>query len=586
MKSKNRLLLLLHWAGREKYWLFLAVILSTVSGLCIVVPYMGIGRLMDSVLSGTYTAELCSQIAVVIALSVVVRFVLLSCSGVASHRGAYGTLFMVRCMVAEHLSKAPLGALNERRTGGIKTVMNEDIEKLELFLAHNLPDLVCYLVGPILIFGYLSTLNLPLALVSLVPLFMVLMVLGVMFRNTQGLMANMNRSLARLNSVMIEYISGMRLIKAYNMGSRSFKKFSDAIKEENALWNETSRRMGPPYAAFVIIIESGILLIVPLGGALLLRGSITASVFLLFAYIGSMYLTEVRPLQELGTNLANVLGAVTQVQSILDIPIPKGGSSFPRTHDIELRHVSFSYDGVTNVLQGVNLRIGNGERLGLVGPSGAGKTTLTELISRFYDVQSGQVLIGGQSVDTINYESLMQNIAIVFQKTFLTSDSVLQNIRMGTDASLEKVRAAARQAQIDDFIMSLPQAYETRVGDFGLRFSGGEKQRIAIARAILKDAPILILDEATSASDPENQLELDRAIQNLCEGRTVIIVAHRLSALSMCDRVAVVEDHTVSCIGTDQEVRRQNSYYRKAWESFEAARSITYQGNKTGECND
>lgn len=266
MKSKNRLLLLLHWAGREKYWLFLAVILSTVSGLCIVVPYMGIGRLMDSVLSGTYTAELCSQIAVVIALSVVVRFVLLSCSGVASHRGAYGTLFMVRCMVAEHLSKAPLGALNERRTGGIKTVMNEDIEKLELFLAHNLPDLVCYLVGPILIFGYLSTLNLPLALVSLVPLFMVLMVLGVMFRNTQGLMANMNRSLARLNSVMIEYISGMRLIKAYNMGSRSFKKFSDAIKEENALWNETSRRMGPPYAAFVIIIESGILLIVPLGG--------------------------------------------------------------------------------------------------------------------------------------------------------------------------------------------------------------------------------------------------------------------------------------------------------------------------------
>ena len=404
--------------------------------------------------------------------------------------------------------------------------------------------------------------------------------MGVMFRNTDDLMDRANRSISTLNSVMIEYINGMKLIKAYNMGSKSFQKFSDAIHEENAMWNETSRRMG--YAAFVVIIECGMLLMVPLGGMFFLRGSLTASAFLLFLYVGSLYLTEIRPLQELGTNFANVLGAVTKAKEILDIPVYQGGSDFPENHDIELRNVRFSYDGKTDVLQGVNLKIKDGERMALermalVGQSGAGKSTIIELVSRFYDVQEGEVLIGGKNVKELDYDTILKNVAIVFQKTFLTRDSVLENIRMGSSASLEKVRAAAKEAQIDDFIMSLPDGYDTKVGNFGSRFSGGEKQRIAIARAILKNAPILILDEATSASDPENQMEIDKAIQNLCRGKTVIVVAHRLSALKLCDRVAVVENHTITCIGTHEEVRRKNAYYRKAWEDYEKARNITYR---------
>lgn len=583
MNTRNRVSLLLQWAGGQRYWLFLAVLLSVGSGLCIIVPYVGIGRLLDAVFTGSCTRDLVKRTALMIAVFVVLRFVFLGCSGISSHKGAYGTLFKVRCMVADHLAKVPLGVLNKRRTGGIKTVMNEDIEKLELFLAHNLPDLVCYLVGPLVIFAYLFAVNPPLALVSLLPLVMAILVMGVMFRNTEGLMGRMNRAITRLNSVMLEYVGGMRLIKAYDMGGRSFGKFSDAVQEENALWTETSRRMGPPYASFGVIIESGMLLLAPLGGLLFLKGSLAASAFLLFIYVGSMYLTEIRPLQELGTNLADVLGAVTRVEDILGIPTPQGGVAFPKAHDIELRNVSFSYDGGTEVLHHVNLGIGDGERLGLVGPSGAGKTTVVELISRFYDVQGGTVLIGGLDVREIEYESLMQNIAIVFQKTFLTRGSVLENIRMGADADLEEIRAAARQAQIDDFIMSLPEGYDTKVGDHETRFSGGEKQRIAIARAILKDAPILILDEATSAADPENQLEIDRAIRHLCTNRTVIVVAHRLSALSMCDRVAVVDDHTIVCAGTDREVRERNAYYRHAWENFEAARAITYgRGGRGG----
>lgn len=576
-QKENRVALLLKWAGEQKFWLLLAILLAMASGLCIIVPYIGIYRLMDAAFRHSCTKELVAQMVTMISVSVAMRFVLFGCSGVAAHKGAYGALFKVRCMVAEHLAKVPLGMLNERRIGDMKTLLNEDIEKLELFLAHNLPELVCYMAGPAAIFFYLMTVNIPLALVSLVPLILAAAVMGVMFRNTDDLMDRANRSITTLNSVMIEYISGMKLIKAYNMGSRSFRKFRGAIEEENAMWNETSRRMGPPYAAFVVLIECGMLLMVPLGGMLFLKGSLAASAFLLFVYVGSMYLTEIRPLQELGTSFANVLNAVTKTKEILDTPVYEGGTDFPKNHDIVLKNVRFSYDGKTDVLQSASLAIRNGERMALVGESGAGKSTLIELISRFYDVQEGEVLIGGVNVKELDCDTILKNISIVFQRTFLTRGSVLENIRMGSDAALEEVRAAARLAQIDDFIMSLQDGYDTTVGGFGSRFSGGEKQRIAIARAILKNAPILILDEATSASDPENQMEIDRAIQNLCKGRTVIVVAHRLGALKMCDRVAVVENHMITSVGTHEEVLKENAYYRRAWENYETARGITYQ---------
>ena len=588
LEKRNRVALLLHLAGKNRIWLFLAVFLSFISGLCTMEPYLGIYRLMNAVFSHSCTKELIVREAVMIAVAVILRFALFGLSGVASHKGAYGALYKVRCMVADHMAKVPLGALNERSTGDIKTVLNEDIEKLELFLAHSLPDLVCYLVGPVVIFLYLMRVNVPLAFISLIPLVAAVAVMGIMFRNTDELMERANHSITSLNSVMIEYMNGMKLIKAYDLGSASFRKFSDAVNEENAVWNETSKRMGPPFAAFLVIIECGMLFMVPFGGMFFAKGRVTAGAFLLFVYVGSMYLTEIRPLQELGTNFANVLNAVTKTAEILNIPVYEGGLDFPKEHDIELKDVCFSYEpesGKPEVLSHCNLKIKDGECVALVGRSGAGKSTVVELISRFYDVQGGAVLIGGKNVKELNYEQILQNVAVVFQKTFLTRESVLENIRMGSDASLAEVREAAKEAQIDDFIMSLPDGYDTKVGSFGSRFSGGEKQRIAIARAILKNAPILILDEATSASDPENQMEIDRAIRNLCRGKTVIVVAHRLSALKMCDRVAVIEDHTISCVGTHDEVRANNAYYRKAWEDYETARNITYQ-RKGGDRDD
>lgn len=573
----NSISLLLRWAGKSRVWLIIAVVLSAISGLCTMLPYYGLYQVIAALTENACTTQVIVQNAIIIGVGLVLRFGLFGISGVCSHKGAYSALYKVRCMVAEHMAKVPLGYLNERSVGDIKTVLNEDIEKLELFLAHNLPEFIDYMIGPVAIFIYLCTVNVALAFISLIPLILSFVVMMIMFSRTKSLLPRANLALANMNSVVIEYISGMKQIKAYNMGSDSFKKYSDAIHEENDCWNVMSKRMGPGYGLFVVLLECGMILMVPIGGLFFLNESITMSVFLLFAFVGSMYLTEIRPLQDLSFNFAQVLTGLKKAKDILDLPIYEGGSDFPTENTIKVNDVTFSYDGKTDVLKNCSLTIKTGEKLAVVGASGSGKSTLIQLISRFYDVNKGSITIGGKNVRDIDYETLLQNISIVFQKVFLTRDSVLENIRMGSNASLEQVRAAAKKAQIDDFIMALPQGYDTKVGSFGTRFSGGEKQRIAIARAILKNSPILILDEATSAADPENQVEIDKAIANLCEGKTVIIVAHRLGAVKMCDKVAVVENNTVSCVGTHDEVLKENDYYKKAWHDYETARSITYK---------
>ena len=579
---ENPVKLLLEWAGSDKWYLFMSVLCAFLSGLFVIGPYAGIYQLMDTILLGTLTEKVLIDCIVLVTATTILRMVLLGLSGTLSHKGAYNALFKVRCMIIEHLAKVPLGYVNERSTGEIKTVLNEDIEKLELCLAHNIPEFVSYFTGPVVIFAYLVTVNIPLALISLVPLLLDIPIMMSVFKKMSEVLPEANTSLANFNSVMVEYVRGMRLIKAYRMGSKSFKKFREAILDGNRAWNKISKKTAPLYAVFILLLESGLLLIVPLGGKFFLRGSITASVFLLFAYVGSLYLTELLPLQQLSSNFAQAFSGVTKVKELLALPTLEGGNPCPKTHDIELRDVSFSYDGKLNVLENCSLHIQDGEKIAVVGASGAGKSTVAALIARFYDVDRGEVLIGGKNVKSIQYEALLEHISLVFQKTFLTQDSVFDNIRMGMNASLEQVREAARGAQIDDFIMSLPNGYDTKVGSYGSRFSGGEKQRIAIARAILKNAPILILDEATSAADPENQMEIDKAIRNLCIGKTVIIIAHRLSVVGMCNKVAVVENRTISDFGTHNELLLRNKYYKKIWDDYELTRNITYGKGELG----
>ena len=570
--------LLLKWAGKDRKWIILSVICGLISGILVIGSYIGIYDLMDALVRGECNGQVIVNDAILITTTVILRHVFLGTSGVLSHKGAYGALFTVRCMVTEHLSKVPLGALNERRTGDMKTVINEDIEKLERGLAHNLPEFVSYFIGPFVIFFYLLSVNGKLALISLIPLVLVIGIMMAMFARMMKVMDRASESTRNFNSVIIEYIHGMRLIKAYNMGSQSFQKFKAAITSENDLWNEMSIKTGPLYAVFDIALECGMIFLVPIGGRMFLKGSISASVFLLFAYVGSMYLTEILPLQQLAMELAQVFTGIGKVKEILDIPVFTGTKPFPEKQDITLEDVTFAYDKEKeNVLEHASISIKQGEKVAIVGKSGAGKSTIIQLISRFYEVDKGNVYIGGENVKNINYEELLKHIAIVFQNNFMTSDTVLENIRMSTDASLEQVREAAKEAQIDDYIMSLPEQYNTKMGTITAKFSGGEKQRIAIARAILKNAPILILDEATSAADPENQAQIDRAIANLCKNKTVLIVAHRLDVVKICDKVAVVEEKSIRAFGTHDEVLATNEYYKNAWNTYKEARKVRYE---------
>lgn len=584
-KEKKGFALLMQWAGKNKNYIYLAVFLALLSSLCGIIPYFVFYKLIDFSVSGTLDVEHGLKLALGLIAFTLIRVVLNGAATLASHKGAYNTLYEVRCMVTDHMAKMPMGALNERSIGEIKCVMNESIEKLELFLAHNLPELVLYMSGPFVIFIWLLTINRGLALLSIAPLIFVVAVMFMMFARFFTFMDEINASGSKLSGTVSEYVSGMRLIKAYNMSVSSFKKYAEAIEGQFSMWKAISKATGPLYAMYIVFLECGILFLVPAGGWLFVNGKITAGVLLLFAFIGTQYLMDIRPLQELSNNLSFALNGVNQVKEILDVPIFEGVREFPKEHDITLSDVSFSYDGKTEILKGVNLQIKEGEKIAVVGASGGGKSTLIQLIARFYDVTNGEVKIGGVNVKDIKYDDLLCNISVIFQSAFLTRGSVFENIAMGKKASLDEVRKAARAAQIDDFIMSLPEGYETKVGNFGGRFSGGQKQRICIARAILKNAPILILDEATSAADPENQVEIDKAIANLCDGKTVIIVAHRLGITKDCDRIAVVEKGTVTDVAPHKDLLIKNDYFRKSWGDYTAARNIKYSA-KEGDSNE
>lgn len=576
-KEKKGFALLMQWAEKNRYYIFLSVFLSLLSSLCSIIPYYVFYRLIDTSVAGTLNVDYGLKLAVFLVAFTLIRVVCNVGASLASHRGAYNTLYKVRCMVTEHMAKMPMGALNERSLGEIKCVMNENIEKLELFLAHNLPELVLYLTGPIVMFVWLFCINHSLDLISIIPLLFVVIVMFFMFKKFSKFMDRINQSGSDLSGTVSEYVTGMRLIKAYNLGVRSFDKYSKAIEGQFSMWKDISKATGPLYAAYVVLLECGILFLVPAAGWLFINGHITAGVMLLFAFVGTQYLTDIRPLQELSNNLSFALNGVNQVKDILAVPVFEGGEDFPKSHDISIEDVSFSYDGKVDVLQNVNLTIKEGEQVAVVGASGEGKSTLIQLIARFYDVTKGRITIGGVDVRNIRYDDLLSNISVIFQTAFLTRGSVYENIAMGKKTDIEEVRCAAKAAQIDDFIMSLPEGYDTKVGNFGGRFSGGQKQRICIARAILKNSPILILDEATSAADPENQVEIDKAIANLCKGKTVIIVAHRLGITALCNRIAVVEKKTVTDVLPLDDLIVKNEYFKKSWDMYSSARNIRYE---------
>ena len=569
-KAGNPVVLVLTWAGRHRKHLVASIVCATLSGLMVAVPYFAVFDLMRAVHEGRCTTGVVAVDAAVLVAGTLLRHTMFGVSNALAHKGAYGALFDVRCRILDRLARAPLGELDERSTGRVKTVLSDDVERLELLLAHNLPEAFMYVSGPVAALVFLLTANVPLALVTLVPAVIAFAVLARLFRTVKGIMPRATKSLEDMNTVMVEYITGMRVIKALDMGARSFTRFRAAVDEEYEVWGEMSRRTGPGFAAYVVVIKAGLLLMVPLGALMLTRGAINASTYLLFAFVGSLYLTEIRLLQDFSNKLSQASAGAARVRELLEVPVFGAGAPFPQVASIRLDDVSFAYGGrnTPEVLHGVSLELEAGERLAIVGPSGSGKSTLVQLVGRFYDATSGTVSIGGVDVRAATFSWLFTRIAVMLQDVELSHDSVADNIALGRPgASREQIEAAARAACIHERIMRLPRGYDTVLGEEGGFLSGGEQQRVALARAYLQDAPILVLDEATAQADPASERDIHRALSRLAAGRTVIIIAHRLSTVRDADQILVVDGGRVVERGRHHELMAADGRYASMWRS-------------------
>lgn len=586
MKQQSNLSRLMQYAGRHRLLTYGSWVLSAISALVALVPFWYIWRMIREVLAVASDFTQAQNLphygwmAVAFALlSMLIYVAGLMCSHIAAFRVASN----LRSTMMRHIAKLPLGFADSFGSGRLRKIVNESSAATETYLAHQLPDKAGAMATPVGLLALLLLFDWRLGLLSLVPVALgFLIMMRMTGSKMEQKMKEYQNALDAMSNEAVEYIRGIPVVKTFGQTIFSFKKFKASIDNYEKWVIAYTKELRLPMMLYTTAVNGVFAFLI--AGALVMTADGVTDAFLLnllfyiiITPVISLTLTKIMFMSE---NSMIVADALQRMDSVLSVaPLPESGQpQKPQDSSVELSHVHFSYDGRHDVLDDISLRIEPGQTVAFVGPSGGGKSTLANLIARFFDPQSGSVRIGGVDARQIAKKELMDTVSFVFQNSQLVKGSILENVRMGRpDASQAEVLAALEAAQCMDIVEKFPQGIHTVLGTQGVYLSGGEQQRIAIARAILKNAPILILDEATSASDPENQMEIDRAIQNLCKGKTVIVVAHRLSALKMCERVAVVEDHTITCVGTHEEVRRDNAYYRKAWEDYEKARNITYQ---------
>ena len=492
-----------------------------------------------------------------------------------SHKATFSVLKTIRQKILEKLPKLPLGTVTDMSSGKMKQLIVDQVDGMETTLAHLFPELTANIAGPILIIVYLFILDWRMALLSLVSI-----PAGMVFLMT--VMGSYSRDYERavgttkeMNETIVEYINGIEVIKAFNQGKSSYAKFSDRVKANAKYYYNWMKKSQFGMSMAYSIVPATLITILPVGFVFYLGGSLSAEVFITIVILSLGITGPLIAAMNFVDTLAQVGTTVEAVDEILLAEEQQHGEkavTFGKM-DIGLSHVSFGYHGDKEILHDVSLEIPAGTMTALVGPSGSGKSTIAKLIAGFWDVQSGKVTIGGIDEKIIPLEQLYEQAAFVSQDNFLFDETVRENIRMGrmsaTDAEIE---AACRAAGCDGFIRELEKGYDTKVGSGGAHLSGGERQRIAIARAMLKDAPIVILDEATAYIDPENEAVIQKAIAKLVKGKTVIVIAHRLSTIKDADKIVVVKDGRIAASGRHEELRESSPLYESMWQAHIGAK--------------
>lgn len=570
-KKKTGMAYLLELAGKYKLHLALSAFFGVLSALCSFIPYVMVYRTLLFLFDGAADVSAALRYGIIAAVAIVGRFVFSIISGTFSHLGAFNTLYNVREQISRHIATVNLGFFTSHTSGEIKKVIIEDVERIEKFLAHQIPDITSALCVPIIVFIYLLTVNVPMALCLLAPVVLGLVIQGIATVATGRQMPEYHRLQGKLNSTIMQFINGMPVMKTYNMTAESYKEYSDTVTEYNSFWKRCTRDQGYTYGVFVALVESGILFALPVGGLLYFGGSLAVQDYLFFMIMSMVFLSSLLNLMNLSMMFSQIMSGMSRIQDIMDLPRTTEGASVmekAQEHSVSFEHVTFRYDKA-DVLKDVNLILPSGSLTAFVGASGAGKTTAAQLIPKFWEVTEGAVKIDGKSITELKTENLMDLVSFVFQETFMLSDTIYQNIAIGSNtATREQIETAAKAAQIHDFIMSLPNGYDTKLGEGGVKLSGGERQRVCIARAILKDAPVIVFDEATSYTDIENEHKIQLALQNLLKGKTTIMIAHRLHTIVGADQICVFHQGEVEETGTHQELLAANGRYARMWAAY------------------
>lgn len=565
-KKKSWVNTLFAYAEGEKKRLVLSVVLSVVSVMLGLAPFYCMYRLICMFTAGTATAAAVVGWCMAALAAYALKILTFTLSTGTSHSMAYAILEGLRLRLADRFLHAPLGDVENHTIGEIKSMMVDKIENLEPLLAHMIPEGAGHLVLPIVSIIALAVPDPRLALASLVTFPLSFICMGLTFKISGKNFTEYDNSSNRMNSTTVEYIEGIEVIKAFGRAGVSYEKYAKAITDFRTFvvrWlTSTFATMKLSFALF----PSTLIGTLPTALALANSGSITAPQAALAVMLSMSMVGSLAKLEVFSENMRQVQFTVRNLEEFLEmpeLPEPAARTEIKRT-DVELKNVHFSYtgDAADEVLHGVDLRLPEGSFTALVGPSGGGKSTVAKLIARFWDVTSGEITIGGVNVRDMPISQLSEYVSFVTQDNFLFRGSLLENIRLGDpNAGDEEVMAAARAAQCEEFISKLSQGYNTPAGEAGKRLSGGERQRIAIARAMLKDAPVIILDEATAYIDPENEDRLQKAIEALTRNKTIIMIARRLKTVRHADRILVIDHGRIVQQGKHEELIAEPGIY-------------------------
>ena len=580
MKKQSNLSRLLTIAGSYRYLTYASWILSAISALIALVPYYFIWQVMREVLEVapdfsraqnlTYNGWMAVMFAVI---AVLVYIAGLMCS----HLGAFRIATNLRLQSMNHIVKLPLGFAEHFGSGKLRKIVNESSAATETYLAHQLPDRANALATPCGLLVLLFVFDWRLGLLSLAPVLLGFLIMMAMTgKEMQQKMKEYQNALDDMSNEAVEYVRGIPVVKTFGQTIFSFKKFKDSIDRYKVWVIAYTKQLRTPMMFYTAAIN-GVFVFLIAGALLFTQDQVTTEFLLNLVFyiiitpIISVTLTRIMFQSE---NAMIVDDALQRIDSVLNLePLKETAHPMhPKDGSVELEQVHFSYNGEKDVLNGISISIPAGQTVAFVGPSGGGKTTLANLISRFFDPQSGTVMVGGVDVRDIPKEELMNTISFVFQNSRLIKASIFENVRLGKpEATREEVMAALKNAQCDDILEKLPDGMDTVIGTKGVYLSGGEQQRIAIARVMLKNTPIIILDEATAFADPDNETRVQAAFSKLSQGKTVIMIAHRLSTVAGADRIYVVKDGQIAESGSSRELMERGGLFARMWQNYQTS---------------